>query len=172
MVIVEKVLQNEIDKLQEISRKTFGETFADRNTVENMNKYLNEELSIAKLTAELNNPDSEFYFALLNTEPIGYLKLNRGQAQTDICDGTSLEIERIYVSKEFHGKKVGQALYNKAIEIAKNIGVEYVWLGVWEENTKAIKFYSKNGFKAFDTHSFILGEDEQKDILMKLTIKK
>ena len=170
MVIVEKVRLNEIDKLQAISRKTFGETFADRNTAENMNKYLNEELSIAKLTAELNNPDSEFYFALLNTEPIGYLKLNRGQAQSDIKDGGSLEIERIYVSKEFHGKKVGQALYEKAIEIAKNIGVEYVWLGVWEENSKAIKFYTKNGFKAFDTHSFMLGDDEQKDILMKLAI--
>ncbi len=170
MVIVEKVHQNEIDKLQIISRKTFGETFGDRNTAENMNKYLNEELSIAKLTAELNNPGSEFYFALLNNEPIGYLKLNRGQAQTDICDGASLEIERIYVSMEFHGKKVGQALYEKAIEIAKNIGVEYVWLGVWEENNKAIKFYTKNGFKAFDTHSFMLGDDEQKDILMKLAI--
>lgn len=170
MVIIEKVLLDDIEKLQVLSRKTFGETFTDRNTVENMDKYLDEEMSIAKLTLELKNPDSEFYFALLNNEPIGYLKLNKGQAQTDIKDDVSLEIERIYVVKEFHGKKVGQALYNKAFEIAKDTTVEYLWLGVWEENDKAINFYSKHGFKAFDTHLFMLGNDVQKDILMKLTI--
>ena len=74
--------------------------------------------------------------------------------------------------KEFHGKKVGQILYDKALEIAQQKDVEFVWLGVWEENRRAINFYKKNGFVEFDKHIFKLGEDEQTDIMMKLKLKK
>ena len=167
---IKKVSLQEIEELQAISRKTFAETFAERNTVENMNRYLTEELSLEMLTNELANPDSEFYFALLNNQIIGYLKLNTGQAQTEMKDNNSLEIERIYVSKELHGKKVGQVLYKKALEVAKHKRVDHIWLGVWEENLKAINFYTKNGFVAFDKHLFKLGDDEQTDLLMKLII--
>lgn len=82
-----------------------------------------------------------------------------------------MEIERIYVLKEFHGKKVGQILYEKAIELAKGIDADFIWLGVWEENPRAIRFYEKNGFSAFDKHIFQLGNDEQTDIMMKLELK-
>lgn len=76
----------------------------------------------------------------------------------------------IFKIKEFHGKKVGQALYEKAIEIGKKKNVDYVWLGVWEENPRAISFYKKNGFVEFDKHIFKLGDDEQVDIMMKLKL--
>ncbi|WP_139145003.1 MULTISPECIES: GNAT family N-acetyltransferase [Sphingobacterium] len=69
--------------------------------------------------------------------------------------------------QDYHGKKVGQILYEKALEIALKKKSIYVWLGVWEENPRAIKFYKKNGFVEFDKHTFVLGEDEQTDILMK-----
>jgi ribosomal protein S18 acetylase RimI-like enzyme len=85
-------------------------------------------------------------------------------------DEGALEIERIYVLKDFHGKSVGQVLYNKAIDIAKEKKTKYVWLGVWEENPRAISFYKKNGFVEFDKHIFILGDDEQTDIMMKLIL--
>lgn len=69
--------------------------------------------------------------------------------------------------KEYHGKKIGQILYAKAIKVATEISAEYVWLGVWEENQRAISFYKKNGFIEFDKHIFKLGNDEQTDIMMK-----
>jgi hypothetical protein len=126
---------------------------------------------IGKLTEELTDQNSEFYFAELDGKIIGYLKVNVGQSQTEIKDKNALEIERIYVLKEFHGKRVGQILYDKAIQLAKEKSVEYVWLGVWEQNPRAIRFYEKNGFEAFDKHIFKLGNDEQTDIMMKLKIK-
>ncbi|MEX1301581.1 MAG: GNAT family N-acetyltransferase, partial [Desulfotignum sp.] len=95
-----------------------------------------------------------------------------GTSQTESKAENTLEIERIYVLKEFHGKTVGQQLYEKAMEIAKEKSVTYVWLGVWEKNSKAIRFYEKNGFKAFDTHIFRLGNDKQTDILMKHQMKQ
>lgn len=158
---------SDLDLLQKIGKQTFLETFSSSNSEENMTKYLEEGFSQEKLRDELNNPSSEFYFAELDNTVIGYLKLNTGQSQTEMKDDTSLEIERIYVLQEFHGKKVGQILYDKALEVANQRHSGYVWLGVWEENPRAISFYKKNGFVEFDKHIFKLGDDEQTDIMMK-----
>ncbi len=162
----------DVFQLQYIGKETFLDTFSDINTEQNMKKYLNESFSIEQLNDELSNEFSQFYFAKLDDEVIGYMKLNTGQAQKENPNENALEIERIYVLKGFHGKKVGQQLYNKAIEIAKEVAVDYVWLGVWEKNFRAIAFYTKNGFVQFDTHEFILGDDIQIDLLMKLELNK
>ena len=167
---IRKATINDLEYLQKISRQTFSETFAEVNTEENMVKYLEEELSIEKLTSELSNSDSEFYLAVNSKNIIGYLKLNFGQSQTELKYHKALEIERIYVLKEFHGKNIGQLLYEKAIRVAAQKNAEYVWLGVWEENQRAINFYKKNGFVEFDKHIFKLGNDEQTDIMMKLQL--
>jgi diamine N-acetyltransferase len=164
------VTPDDIEQLQKIGRQTFSETFSAGNTEENMRKYLDESFSFEKLTAELSDANAEFYFATLDKNVIGYLKLNAGQAQTELKDEKALEIERIYVLKEFHGKQVGHLLYEKAIQVAKQHTADYVWLGVWEENPRAIQFYKKNGFIEFDKHIFKLGEDEQRDIMMKLQL--
>lgn len=167
---IKRITLEDINELQDIGRQTFHETFSAVNTEENMAKYLAEELSIEKLSDEVNNNDSEFYFAIFEREIVGYLKLNSGQSQTELKDKKALEIERIYVLKEFHGKSVGQLLYNKAIQRAADLKADYVWLGVWEENPRAISFYKKNGFEEFDKHIFKLGDDEQTDIMMKLQL--
>ena len=167
---IRKVALNDIEQLQKIGRQTFQETFSESNSEDNMKSYLDERFSKVKLTVELTDVNSEFYIATLDNEAIGYLKVNFGESQTELKDSKALEIERIYVSKEFLGKSVGQFLYDKAIQIAKQKGAEYVWLGVWEENPRAISFYKKNGFIEFDKHIFRLGDDEQTDIMMKLKL--
>jgi len=166
-ILINRITAGDIVQLQKIGRQTFYETFSAGNTEENMHKYLAEEFTAEKLTAELNDKNAEFYFATVHDEVIGYLKLNFGQSQTELKDDHALDIERIYVLKAFHGKKVGQLLYDKAMQIARQKNVTYVWLGVWEENQRAINFYTKNGFTAFDKHIFRLGNDEQTDIMMK-----
>ena len=166
-----QINHNHIAALQQIGRQTFEETFAESNSAENMAKYLEEAYSFEKLNEELNNPNSFFYFAMMDQDVIGYLKLNMGLSQTELKDNDALEIERIYVLKDFHGKKVGQLLFDKAIEIAKEQQVAYVWLGVWEENKRALQFYTKNGFVEFDQHVFVLGDEAQTDIMMKLKLK-
>ncbi len=169
-ITIKKVTLDDIDQLQKIGRQTFYQTFFTGNSEENMKKYLDVGFSKDKLITELNDSNSVFYFAILDDNAIGYLKLNFGQSQTELKGEHSVEIERIYVLQEFHGKKVGQMLYDKTIEIAKEENAEYVWLGVWEENPRAIRFYKKNGFVEFDKHIFKLGDDEQTDIMMKLRL--
>lgn len=169
-VEIKKVNINDIDQLQKIGRQTFYETFSAGNTEDNMKKYLEEGFSFEKLTNEINDTNSEFYFAVFETNVVGYLKINFGQSQTELKDEKAIEIERIYVLKDFHGKSVGQMLYDKAIQISRQKSADFIWLGVWEENPRAIRFYKKNGFVEFDKHIFKLGNDEQTDIMMKLKL--
>lgn len=166
-IIISKSGEKDLKTLQNIGIQTFTETFAEDNTEEAMEKYLEDSFNTEKIKSELNNPDSLFYIAWEEDNPVGYLKMNSGKAQTELQDETSLEIERIYVKKSHHGKKVGQLLYNQALETAQQLGKSYLWLGVWEKNLRAINFYSKNGFVEFDKHIFRLGEEEQTDLMMK-----
>jgi ribosomal protein S18 acetylase RimI-like enzyme len=171
-ITIIKAELKDIVQLQKIGRQTFSETFSGDNTQENMANYLEEAFSIEKLTDEFNNKNAEFYFAAIDEKIVGYLKLNFGKSQTELQDDKGLEIERIYVMKEFQGNQVGQLLYNKALEIAQEKNSKFIWLGVWEHNSRAINFYKKNGFVEFDKHTFKLGNDEQIDIMMKLLLDK
>lgn len=166
-IVIEKIKIDDTEKLQRIAKKTFFETFSPYNTAENMEKYLNEKFSEDQVLSELRNNDSEFYFAFYLSDVVGYLKINSGDAQTELQDKNALEIERIYVSKDFHGKKVGQILYDKALDIAQSKNLQYVWLCVWEENYRAVQFYKKNGFVEFDKHIFKFGDEEQMDLMMR-----
>ena len=167
---IEKVDETELELLQLISRETFYDSFASMNTPENMAQYLEEGFSVEKLTREFNDPNSAFYFAHLDDEVVGYLKLNFGGAQTELQDPHAVEIERIYVRRAFQGRSVGQALYDHALALARSRQARFVWLGVWEKNDRAIRFYERNGFVPFGTHVFMLGDDAQTDMLMKRSL--
>ena len=169
-ITIREVNIQDIKALREISQSTFVETFSAFNTEENMANYLKESFSFEKLSQEISHPGSSFYFAEDQGKIIGYLKINQGAAQSELKEDKGLEIERIYVLAAYHGKKVGQILFEKAIALAKELMADYVWLGVWEENKRAISFYSKNGFIPFDKHLFKLGDDIQTDIMMRLEI--
>ena len=154
---------SDLTELTEISRHTFQETFAPHNTQENMRIYMDEYLAANQLLRELDNPDSVFYFAGESNRPMGYVKINLSLAQTEMPAGRGLEIERIYVLKEFQGNKIGRLLLEKALSLAEEKELDFIWLGVWEKNDKAIAFYKKYGFVPFDSHPFRLGNDLQTD---------
>ena len=170
LISIEKISVKEVAQLREIGRQTFYETFVFSNTKEDMKSYLDANFSIEKLASELSNLDSQFYFAKEGHQILGYLKINSGKSQTESFQEESLEIERIYVYKAFMRRKIGQLLCDKALQVAKIKKVKFVWLGVWEHNKKAIAFYEKNGFIAFDEHIFMMGVDKQTDRLMKLEL--
>ncbi|HRF40824.1 MAG TPA: hypothetical protein PK198_18665, partial [Saprospiraceae bacterium] len=96
-ILVRRATLHDVDALQVIGRQTFAETFSSGNSEENMRQYLEESFSIEKLTAELSDENAEFYFALINSRVVGYLKLNFGASQTELKDHKAVEIERIYV---------------------------------------------------------------------------
>ena len=171
-IIIRKATIFDLETIQEISKQTFIETLSDVNTPENMDNYIQKNFNKEQVASEINNRDSAFYLAILDNETVGYVKLNFGKAQTEMYSEQALEIHRIYVLKAFHGKKIGQLLLDEALKIAQQAKAEYLWLGVWEENHRALQFYTKNGFVEFGKHIFTLGNDIQTDLLMKLQMNK
>lgn len=169
---IRKATVSDLETIQKISIQTFTETFAAVNTPENIANYIKNSLNTEQLTAELNNLSSQFYIAYSNDEVVGYLKINFGDAQTESINENALEVQRIYVLQNFHGKNIGQLLLDEVKKIAQITNVDSVWLGVWEENHRALRFYTKNEFVVFDKHVFMMGNDEQTDLLMRFQIPK
>ncbi len=159
-----------LNELQKISVQTFSDSFRHQNNPADFDDYLNFAFSKKQIQIQLANPASQFYFCYLNEALCGYLKINFSDAQTDIYDPESLEVQRIYVDKNLKGKGLGKALMNHAFQIGEMHRLKYIWLGVWDKNPEAIAFYKKLGFDQFDKHSFKIGEDLQTDILMKLSL--
>ncbi len=170
-VTLKKVTIEELEQLQSISQTTFLQAFEADNDPGDMKAYVEEAFSLAQLKKELEHPESRFFFALHKNQVIGYLKVNWGAAQTEHPLEHAMELQRIYVLADFHGHKIGQLLMDKTLEIAREEKMASIWLGVWEENIKAVRFYKKNGFEVFGTHQFLLGEDLQTDLVMKLDLQ-
>jgi ribosomal protein S18 acetylase RimI-like enzyme len=162
----------DLSLIETISIQTFTETFAPLNTAQNLATYIAAHFNPTTLKNELENSQSAFFFAKANNQILGYLKVNWGLAQTESLNEEALEIQRIYVLQEFQGQQIGQQLLLQAIAIAKNKKVDSIWLGVWENNKKALQFYKKNGFEAFDKHVFTLGNEVQTDLLLRYQLKK
>jgi ribosomal protein S18 acetylase RimI-like enzyme len=169
-VEIKKVTIADISILLNLSRKTFFDAFLNTNNPTNMEAYASTAFTQQKFEAELNNADSEFYFALVENNTAGYLKLNYKTAQTELQDPNALEIERIYILQQYQGHQIGKRLIDFAIDTAMGKKLSYVWLGVWEHNTRAISFYKNKGFKQFSSHTFMLGSDKQTDILMRKSL--
>lgn len=170
-IVIRKVGREELENLRDISIKTFIDSFSDANSKDDMDQYILESRSIEKITREFDNPESVFYFAISDETPVGFMKLNRGVAQNECKYENSMEIQQIYVDKEFQNLKIGQLLLDSALNKAVGEHFDFIWLGVWEHNPKAIRFYERNGFQLFSKHEFRLGKDLQTDLLMKKQLK-
>ncbi|MGN7410267.1 GNAT family N-acetyltransferase [Sporosarcina sp. SAFN-010] len=167
---IKRCTLEDLYSLQEISVETFEKTFSKQNSPENLAGYMEMAFTFRQLEKELSNTSSQFFFIYFNNEVSGYLKLNVDEAQSEVVDQDSLEIERIYIKSEFQKRGLGKCLLNKAQEIAKECGKKKIWLGVWEKNENAIAFYNTQGFIQSGTHTFVMGDEEQMDFIMTKTL--
>lgn len=169
-LILSKCTTDQLGELAEISRSTFRDAFAHLNDPADFEAYMQKSFSDEAISKELGNPLSEFYLVYYHNRLAAYFKINKAGAQTDLQQPDSLELERIYVQKDFQGKRIGRWILDQLIEMAREKGFSTIWLGVWEENRDAIRFYELYGFKKFDQHPYYIGEDRQTDWLMRLDI--
>jgi len=167
MQTIELCQPNELMLLRQLASKTFEDTYGIHNTPEVMADYLAKAFSEKQLHAELHNPESEFYILKVDDTWIGYIKVNEGKAQTEARTDNALELERIYVDRDFQGNGYGKLLIDKAMEVANLRKKERVWLGVWQRNPNAIQFYESQGYVKNGTHVFVIGGEEQMDWIME-----
>ncbi len=170
-LIFEKLSPADLPQLKELSRNTFIDAFGSQNNPEDLHSYLDKAFSESSLKNELLDPHSEFYFAKAQEQIVGYFKINLGRAQTDFQEDDGMELERIYVLRQHQNQKFGQKMLDVVIEMAIQRKMRYLWLGVWEKNENAIRFYKRNRFEFAGTHDFWVGNDLQTDQIMKLDLQ-
>ena len=151
----------------DMSRRTFYDSFAAQNTPEDIALYMETQFARESLMAEVGTPDNIFLLAYLDEQPVGYARLLAHEAPPEMGEGPALEIVRIYAEQTAIGKGVGKALMQYTLDLARENGKRWVWLGVWEHNLRAIAFYTKWGFEKFGDHPFIVGSDTQTDWWMR-----
>ncbi|WP_282112445.1 GNAT family N-acetyltransferase [Maribacter stanieri] len=160
----------DLQLLRQISEETFSIAFAKDNNPIDFKNYIEKAFALESIKEELLNPNSDFFFAYHDNEIVAYFKVNVVEAQSDIKRDDSIELERIYVLSQFQGLGIGEKLLDHIKKLASEKNKKMLWLGVWQENKKAVKFYERHGFEKFDTHPYFIGSDEQTDWLMRFNL--
>jgi ribosomal protein S18 acetylase RimI-like enzyme len=170
MITIRIADKSDAELIADMSRQTFYDFFAAQNTKEDMEIFLSRTFSKEVLMNEVGAEQNIFLLAYEGDQPVGYMRMRENNIPPQLGTDKAIEIARIYSIKTAIGKGVGSALMQKCIDIAKEKNHHTVWLGVWEHNQRAINFYTRWGFEKFSDHDFILGNDVQKDWLMKKSI--
>ena len=157
-------------RLAEFAARSFTDTYAAHNTLEDMHAYLSAAYGVAQQTRELTDPAMITMLAELNDDIVGYALLRGGSTPADIPLDAPVEIYRFYVDAAAHGTGLAQRLMAESLMAAQDLGGRHVWLGVWERNARAIAFYMKAGFRDVGTQHFQLGADRQTDRVLLLDL--
>lgn len=153
-----------------IGRETYRQTFEGHYDADVMAQYLDQAFDPDAVARELAHPQSDFWLLETRGHVAGYLKMNRGPAQTEAPEEGGIEIERIYLLRAFQGQGLGRALFDRAMDFARACESRFIWLGVWENNHAALAFYHSMGFETVGTHDFRMGEVVDTDYIMRLTL--
>ena len=169
---IRKAATGDAKLLTDLSYTTFWDAFAHhpKNAPDDLNHYMRQAFNVEQIETELSDPNSIFLIAELDDKPAGYAKLIVGRIEDGITASRPIELSRLYSHQEYLGKGVGQNLMDACFEFARSNGHDVMWLGVWEFNPRAQRFYEKNGFRRVGRHTFQLGSDPQTDLLMQKEI--
>lgn len=165
-IIIQRATFSDAELIADMSRETFYDTFAPYNTPANMDKFMSQQFARESLIQEVEEQQGYFFIAYENDRPAGYVRLRDGESYEAFGGKPSLEIARIYLVQSIIGKGIGSTLMRYCMDEAARMNREVIWLGVWEKNERAIRFYQKWGFIKFGEHDFWLGDDRQTDWMM------
>lgn len=168
--IIRRGQADDAEFLSELGARTFSETFAADNSPENMAAYLTAAFNPEQQMAELTDAQSSILIAENDGVAVGYAMLRSGKVPEAVTGEKPIELVRLYVSQESLGSGVGASLMQTCIDEAKARGYETLWLGVWENNSRAQAFYRKWNFDKVGMLVFQLGDDPQTDFLMQRSL--
>jgi ribosomal protein S18 acetylase RimI-like enzyme len=163
--LIRRATLKDAETLSMLGKQTFFDTFTGTCTDADMQQFLDDTFNLAQVNKELANENDFFFLAEIDGEPAGYIRMMEDYSHFELMKRwKALELKRIYVDKSFHGKGIAQQLIQFVENFAKENKYEVIWLGVWEHNLRAKKFYEKCGFvDSGHTHDFPIGNTPQTD---------
>ena len=164
-VTIRRATLKDAATLSALSKQTFFDTFTGTCTEADMEQFLEDYFNLDQVKSELRNENDFFFFAEIDGVPAGYIRMMEDYSNFELMKKwKALELKRIYVDKKFHGKGVAKELINFVEAFTRENKYEVVWLGVWEHNLRAKRFYEKNGFTDSGyMHNFPIGDTPQYD---------
>ena len=149
---------------------TFFEAYFEQDDPPDLADYIAASFSVDVVAEELADPET-FYFLVHRGRPaVGYAKLRDKEPHASVTSRDAIELQRIYAVERVWGSGVGEQLLRYCIEFAKDLGKSVLWLGVWEENPRAIRFYEKHGFKRVGTLEFPYADSVGINAVMQLEL--
>ncbi len=169
MISIRPATTDDAKLLTDLSYTTFWDAFAHhpKNAPDDLAHYMRQAFSLEQITEELSYNKNIFLVAEIDGKPAGYAKLIVDNIEPGITAARPVELSRLYSHQEYLGQGVGQNLMDACFERARRHDHDVMWLGVWEYNPRAQRFYEKNGFRFVGKHTFLLGSDPQTDLLMQ-----
>ncbi len=167
MIAIRESRVEDMEAMRQVALSSYHDAFAEYNTPENMKAYLDEAYNLVTLTKEHDEKGSKLFLACDGEKIIGFARLRDTDEVADKLGTNTIELQRLYVLTEAQGKSAGKLLMEKAMQYAVDKNYDWIWLGVWERNFNAQKFYNKWGFEKFSEHTFWMGADPQIDWLLK-----
>jgi diamine N-acetyltransferase len=169
---IRRANSNDAEILARIARKSFYDAFADhpKNAPDDLKSYMDEAFAPETIAAEFSDENIIYFVAEFEDAIIGYAKLKRNSREPCTSGERPIELCRLYSLNEFIGRGVGKTLMLHCLEFAEANDHDFMWLGVWEYNYRAQKFYAKFGFEKCGEHIFQLGSDPQTDWVLQRKI--
>lgn len=166
--LVRRGIAQDAETLAPLAIKIFNDTFAGHplNKPEDMEAYIAEAFSPEVVRRELTDKETIVFIVEIDGKMCGFAKMQEHSTEDCISDPDPIELKRFYIAHEFHGRGVANALMRECLREARSRNFQTIWLGVWEYNHRAQRFYEKLGFKKVGEHIFILGSDPQTDWVM------
>jgi ribosomal protein S18 acetylase RimI-like enzyme len=153
--------------LSALAAQAFRETFEADYRPEDLEAFLSSAYDLPKIARELEDPAYRCFIAEADGGMVGYALLRDGAAEPCVQGPAPLELERIYVLRRALGVGLGQALLDRCVVAARELGKGTLWLGVWERNGRAQAFYRRNGFVEVGDHVFRVGSSEDRDLIFE-----
>jgi ribosomal protein S18 acetylase RimI-like enzyme len=159
----------DVAPLTELAYTTFWDAFHahPKNAPDDLADYMAKAFNAERIEAEMADEKNLFLIAEIDGQMAGYSKIVTDYIEPGVIAERPVELNRMYSRKEYLGQGVGQTLMDACFERARELDRDVMWLGVWEYNPRAQRFYEKNGFRVVGKHVFQLGSDAQTDLLMQ-----
>lgn len=169
---IRKAHSADASALASLAETSFRETYSAVNTAEDMDLHCRKNFSPGIQRAEIESVDQVTLLAVGDEGLAGFAQLHFDKRHPSVICRRSLELLRIYVLGSWQGARVGRSLMQHTVDEAVARGCDCIWLGVWEHNPKATAFYRKEGFEVVGEHTFQLGSNLQRDLIMCLRIPR
>ncbi|GAB4109848.1 MAG: hypothetical protein Fur005_08100 [Roseiflexaceae bacterium] len=148
-------------------RDVFVWAYAAAIPADVLKRFLNTAFALDLLEADLADPCVWYRGAWVQGTLAGVVRLVAAPPPNAPAATGWVELSKCYVLPDYHGQGVAAALLEAACDLAGHAGFERIWLAVWQENPRAVRFYQRHQFEVVGTTDIMVEDVLFHDLVMQ-----